>query len=229
MYMCVALQTNESMKNRLRMERELDKVQSLMSGLSEQGAHLQQTINSLRKSEPDLSNQQTTLGKRSSSSSRKAATYMETDLDTMQQSDLSKPAHSPSSSLSPPGAGHFNKAWHMSLMRRPRDAAMSRSSVASAQGLTSSKAPVTSHSRSFSNSSESRPRAEQTWASQRDLQRANTMGARPMDRYKSDSDVRGASSGVFAAKPIFVQSPAANRKSPVNTKTLTTLRTNLFN
>ena len=36
------------------MERELDKVTALMQGLNQQGAQLQQTIDSLRKSEPDL-------------------------------------------------------------------------------------------------------------------------------------------------------------------------------
>ena len=48
-------QTTESMKSRMKMERELDKVQALMQGLSQQGTHLQQTIDAMRKSQPDLS------------------------------------------------------------------------------------------------------------------------------------------------------------------------------
>ena len=198
------------MKNRMRMERELDKVQSLMSGLSEQGAHLQQTMNTLRKSEPDLTNQQAPLNKRSSSSRLKPATYIETDLDTMRQNDLAKVTHSRGESMSPPANGQFNKTWHMSLMRRPRDNTMSRSSVASAQGLTNhSRPPVTSHARSSSATNQNNA----------PLQRSNTLGARPMDRYKSDSDVRGISNGVFAAKPIFVQSPDASRRSEVCDRT----------
>ena len=43
------------MKSRMKMERELDKVQALMQGLSQQGTHLQQTIDAMRKSQPVLS------------------------------------------------------------------------------------------------------------------------------------------------------------------------------
>ena len=49
---CFALQSNESMRTKMKMEKDLAKVKNIMEGLSKEGARLQEVMSTLRKGAP---------------------------------------------------------------------------------------------------------------------------------------------------------------------------------
>ncbi|KAK3598782.1 hypothetical protein CHS0354_020894 [Potamilus streckersoni] len=73
--------SSESLKTKLKMEKDLAQVQTMMEGLNKEGARLSEAINTLRSG--------STLGK-ASVSKKETATYNETDLDTLQTKDLAQ-------------------------------------------------------------------------------------------------------------------------------------------
>ncbi|KAL8594867.1 hypothetical protein ACOMHN_016108 [Nucella lapillus] len=94
----------ENANNKVKMERELARVQNMLQGLSQQGEKLSQQMSTIRRSS---SGTQLAAAFDDAEQSRKVGTYLQTDLDSGQQVDLAQqiPLSSPhlpsSSSLSP--------------------------------------------------------------------------------------------------------------------------------
>ncbi|XP_076450249.1 uncharacterized protein LOC143286534 [Babylonia areolata] len=97
-----SLGTGENANTKVKMERELARVQNMLQGLSQQGEKLSQQMSTIRRSS---SGTQLAAAFEEAEKSRKAGTYLQTDLDSGEQVDLAQ--HIPvssSSSSAPPSA-----------------------------------------------------------------------------------------------------------------------------
>ncbi|XP_064635345.1 uncharacterized protein LOC135492690 isoform X2 [Lineus longissimus] len=83
--------SSESYRTKVKLENELNKVQDIMDGLSKQGQELSDAMNTLRKSNPDLT--------ASGSTSDRPGTYFETDLDNMKSRDIALRTPTPTTGI----------------------------------------------------------------------------------------------------------------------------------
>ncbi|XP_055957642.1 uncharacterized protein LOC126823425 isoform X2 [Patella vulgata] len=80
---------DDNERNKRKMEKELAKVQTMMSGLSKEGERLQEAMSTIRRSSSGA-NLAALLDKDEDKALKKAKTYMQTDIDSMETIDLSR-------------------------------------------------------------------------------------------------------------------------------------------
>ncbi|XP_069110260.1 uncharacterized protein, partial [Argopecten irradians] len=85
-------QSNESLRNKMKMEKDLAQVKNIMAGLNQQGAQLSEAMNTLRRSSAGakFASAFTKVDQKNLPKPAPVSTYMETDLDSAKTTDLSQ-------------------------------------------------------------------------------------------------------------------------------------------
>ncbi|XP_033751665.1 uncharacterized protein LOC117335636 isoform X7 [Pecten maximus] len=84
--------SNESLRNKMKMEKDLAQVKNIMAGLNQQGAELSEAMNTLRRSSAGakFASAFTKVDQKNLPKPAPVSTYMETDLDSAKTTDLSQ-------------------------------------------------------------------------------------------------------------------------------------------
>ncbi|XP_060072453.1 uncharacterized protein LOC132552308 [Ylistrum balloti] len=84
--------SNESLRNKMKMQKDLAQVKNIMAGLNQQGAQLSEAMNTLRRSSAGakFASAFTKVDQKNLPKPAPVSTYMETDLDSSKTTDLSQ-------------------------------------------------------------------------------------------------------------------------------------------